>query len=242
MNSALLGVIASCLTVPRDPDFSDVGLLLHGDGVMGSTTHTDSGPYHHTQSAGTAAQISNTQVKWGTGSAQTGGGGWGVGAIVFDDHASLQASTENFTIEMWIYPTAVFGPQLLISKSIGTGFFPYQLYLDNDKLRFKGYDTGPVLAFDITGATTIANNTWYFVQARRNGGNVDITLNGVVDASGAITGGAGATLYSGAGTQMLIGDFYPLSSTPFIGFIDDFRFTKNVVRSATIPTAAFPDA
>jgi hypothetical protein len=60
---------------PTDPYFSNVSLLLHGDGANGSTTIVDSSPSPKTVTAVGNAQISTAQSKFGGSSLAFDGSG-----------------------------------------------------------------------------------------------------------------------------------------------------------------------
>ena len=53
---------------PTDPYFSNVSLLLHGDGTNGSTTIIDSSSNNFSVTANNGAQISTAQAKFGPSS------------------------------------------------------------------------------------------------------------------------------------------------------------------------------
>src|ERR1035437_572304 len=65
LNQCLIdGYSTVSLTSPFDTSFSNVTLLLHGDGTNGSTAFTDSSSLGQTVTGNGSAQISTAQSKW----------------------------------------------------------------------------------------------------------------------------------------------------------------------------------
>jgi hypothetical protein len=90
-------IIAKDEKNPVDPYFSNVSLLLHGDGTNGSTTIVDSSPSPKTVTAAGDAQISTAQSKFGGASLAFDGAG---------DYLTIPDSSDwdiagNYTVEGW---------------------------------------------------------------------------------------------------------------------------------------------
>ena len=103
-----------------DPYFSNVSLLLHGDGTNGSTTIIDSSPLPKTVTAFGNAQISTAQSKFGGSSIAFDGTG---------DSLTIPAITfaGDFTLEAWLYKTArsASGYSVLFAQSTENNQFTY---------------------------------------------------------------------------------------------------------------------
>lgn len=222
-----------------DPDYASVSLLLHGDGANGGRTFIDSGPSARVVTAAGSAQTSTAQVKFGSAAMAFYTGGV-AGSVFTANNAAFDFGSGNFTIEFWLYLTANTTPAIICQKAAATGIYPFQVWINSSgKLGFRGFNSaGSGLLFDVTGGTTLSTGAWMFCQARRSGTNFDVTLNGTVD--GSVTGISGALLSNA--DPVHIGDYGGGSSFPVRGFIDDYRITKGVVRSATPPTSAFPNS
>ena len=212
--------------IPVDPSFTNVSLLLHGNGTNGSTTITDSSSNNFAITAFNDAQISTTDPKFGTGAISFDGTG---DYITIPANSAFQLGTGDFTVECWAKPSVT---------------------NDNDGLfTFGGSVTG--LAVSVTsgswllhpaagGGTTMVSailNTWQHVAVTRSGTSLRFFLNGIQ---------AGSTISNNTNftdNQLKVGYYYA-NSFVYSGLIDEFRVTKGIARytgNFTSPTAPFPD-
>jgi hypothetical protein len=173
------------------------------------------------------AQASTTVSKWSPTSMKYDGTGDWLTAI---DSTQLQLGTGDFTIEGWVYLSAISVAYGIISKGTATTGWSVNVTALN-KLQFS------YTASVLTGATSLATGTWYYFAVVRSGsatGNLKIYLNGTADATsgGAVTDNFNQTdiLYVGASRT---------GTTPLNGYLQDVRITK-AARTITTPTAAFP--
>lgn len=156
-----------------DPLRGNTALLLHLDTALGDSAGKPVTAYM-------GAALSATQSKFGGASASFNGTG---ARLVTPDHAALRLGTGDFTMEAWIYPTALGGYASIVSKRDGTpqatGFV---FRVDPDaRLAFTDGDT----YFAAGGA--VARNAWHHAAATRQAGTVHLYLNGVEVGSGACT-------------------------------------------------------
>lgn len=177
------------------------------------------------------AQISNAQAKWGSTSISFDGtGDW----LLVPNAQPQQLGTANFTVEGWIRLNAINTAYGVISKGTATTGWSVNITSGN-KLQFS------YTATQLTGATSLAANTWYHFAVVRNGtgtGNLKIYLDGVSDATsaGAVTDNFNQTnsMYVGANRT---------GGEALNGYVQDARITNGVARytaNFTPPTAAFP--
>jgi hypothetical protein len=173
------------------------------------------------------AQASTTQYKWSPTSMKFDGTGDWLTAV---DSPQLQLGTGDFTIEGWVYLSAVGVVYGILSKGTATTGWSVNVTALN-KLQFS------YTASNLTGTTTLATGTWYYFAVVRSGnatGNLKLYLNGSVEATsgGAVTDNFNQTniLYVGADR---------VGATPLNGYLQDVRITK-AARTITTPTAAFP--
>lgn len=226
-----------------DPYFSNVSLLLHGDGTNGSKTFLDSSINKFNITPYGNAQISTAQSKFGGASMYFDGTGDYLG---LPSSSKFATGTSDFTLECWYYPVskATQYPRIF---QVGTSFW---ITSDNWALLDR-HDSAPTKfswacynlggnSLLLTSTTTVTNNVWYHIALTRSGSTFRLFINGTLEStytnSGAVTTNAstGAWVASAAGT----GD-----STAH-AYIDDLRFTKGVARytdNFTPPTRAFPD-
>jgi hypothetical protein len=230
--------------------FSNVSLLLHGDGTNGSTVIRDSRSRMNTVTAVGNAQIS-------TAVADPFGNSTGV--IAFDgtgdyltvpDNAAFEFGSGAFTIEAWIYFASHSGSKMITGKSNRNeagGIGSFALIINPDtKLKCLASSTPGIQnaawQIDLTSTTTLSTSTWHHVVFERNGNTFALYLNGTQEA----TTTNSLTLVDNA-QVLTIGALGYTSGTfvnEFNGYIDDFRITKGVARytaNFTPPTAPFPD-
>lgn len=220
-----------------DPYFSDVSLLLHGDGTNGSTTIIDSSSNSQTITLNGSTAISTTQSKFGGASiAFDGNRDW----LYPSDHTQFIFGTDDFTVEMWVYPTDIStftyfydsrpfnvnGPYVSIAINNVDGVL---FYVANSDLRIRG-------------TTAVTTSTWHHIAVSRSGTSTKMFLNGTQEGS-TYTDSTNYTTVSG---RPLIGA-NSFSNVVFDldGYMDDVRVTKGVARytsNFTPPTAAFPDS
>ena len=212
----------------RDSFYSNVSLLLLGNGVNNSTTFVDSGPANRTVTASSGSPVITTsQFKYGNGSI-TGG------VIETPYNSAFDWGTGDFTIEFW---------------------FRYSGTLASD-FRFCGGKTGNVFGFGsrISGSrqigillegvtwdteftwTPAGGNTWAHIALTRQSTTLRIFQNGTSLGSG--TNSRNWNINNSAfqiycGTTVASGG----------AWLDDFRVTKGVARytaNFTPPTTELP--
>lgn len=220
-----------------DPYFSNVLLLLHGNGANNGTTFTDSSSYGRT---GTATGNIKTA---------TDAGAFGGSSILCDgsgDYVAFAASgsTYNpgnvFTMECFVEFNSVAGNQGLIDYRPGSSTVGTLIYLTTGKMSFYKGNANTT----VSGATSIATGTRYHVALccdNTGGGSTvlwQLYLNGVLEASSS-TGPSTMGDY-----QTMVGAFAN-GTNSLNGKIEEVRVTKGVYRYPTAfspPSSAFPDS
>lgn len=218
-----------------DPHWNDVSLLLSCNGANGSTAFADSSKTPKTVTPSGNAQISTAQSKWGGSSALLDGAG---------DALSLSSaliSSQDYTIESWIYP-------LSYSASASWGRYIYSQY-DNaidfgNRMLFGLKENGSkkLYAFRagdgaLEGATDLPLKTWTHVALVRSGAIRYLFVNGALDATGSASGSISSAPSKIGACR------YTSSDTGFFhGHIDEMRITVGVARytaAFSVPTAPF---
>jgi hypothetical protein len=214
----------------NDPDFSSVSLLLHGDGINGSTTIVDSSLLPKTVTAVGNAQIS-TAIVDPFGRADAGVIELGLnGYATAPAGSSFSFGTGDFTIETWVYRANGENNNIWGNGGAGPGSFGF--YILNNKLRADFY-----FGAAFTGSSTLGFDEWYHIAFTRKGDTFRWFLNGTVDHQ--------STPGNQNNTSNLceLGRIWQGTENQLI-YIDDFRITKGVARytgNFTPPTAPFPD-
>lgn len=208
----------------------NVSLLLHGNGINGSTTFTDSSPLPKIVTPLGNAQISTAVADPFGNSAK--------GVIAFDGSSRISIpsasdsllGTGDFTIELWLRPSlvnvAVFVDARVSSPS------------GSDVFALLTRSSGTCEIFPATsGGGSVSANTWYHIAMCRTANFYRIFIDGISVATGTNTTSiaAAAPLTFGANTA---------GGNPFTGYMDEIRVTRNIARYSanfTPPTAPFPD-
>lgn len=220
-----------------DPYYANVSLLLHCDGVNGSTTFTDNSPSPKTVTANGNAQITTTDPKFGSGS------------VTFDGTGDyLNTASDNafnfpsvpFTVECWFNsPNASpfdFSNTGIFSQRISGVYAPFEIRLYRGGISWL-IANASINSWAYSSNSTInivSQNTWYHIAFVGTGTNLTLYFNGTsifTNTQPAWTS-ANRTMYIGSG-----GD------GAFTGKIDEFRVTKGVARytaNFAPPTMPFP--
>jgi hypothetical protein len=189
----------------------------------------DSAMMNDLETAGNA-QVSTSIVKYGTGSMAFDGTG---DYLLAPSTPNFAFNAGEFTVEMWLYPTASFGSggvNIVGVNSSGGGLFVG----GTNKIAWNLFGTGDLVAF--SNFTSSYNNVWTHVAYTRSGSTGRLFINGVLQATG--TDSTNYTVTS----NFAIGAAYN-GNQPYTGYIDDLRVTKGVARyisNFTPPPARMP--
>lgn len=219
----LLGEVSSSdgLTIPGDPSFANVSVLLHMDGVA---TTTDSSPSPKTVTLNPGAVLSSAGARFGAKGLQPSSGGASVAS-----HADF-ALPGDFTFECWFYVIS-FSPSFQSLFNIGS-------YSNGALFRVRA-DT---IELHINGAyynvsSTITTGEWHHIAWSRESGTVSVFLDGVLVGSYTSSGSIPAG-------DLLVGISQHIGGEYLNGYIDELRLTKGVARytaAFTPPSAPFPN-
>jgi hypothetical protein len=220
-------IITGAEKTPVDLNFSNVSLLLHGNGTNGSTTIIDSSLAPKTVTAFGNAQISTAQSKFSGASIAFDGAGdylniasssvfdFGSGDLTIEWWQKLASATTRYAILNWKTGDS--------SLNIGNGIFQF-------------YVSGGLNVAGNIGVTFTTD--WQHVAIVRSGGVITFYLDGVSKSNN-----LAATLpgYVFAPSGIEIGRSAVGSNLN--GYIDDLRITKAARYTAnfTPPTDPFPD-
>lgn len=234
---------------PRDPYFSKVILLLHGDGANGSTTFTDSSSFSRTvtRNVGGSSQISTAQsapLKF-NGASMSFVRSPSSYLTVSNSTADFSFGTTDFTIEAWIrlnqlpsgggYPSSYWlvggGPQ-----NSGPGL---DIAFSNTNLvvALTNFDSP-----NMSVAHGLSIDTWYHIAVVRSGSTLYAFRDGTQLTTANVSGATADPLLTG----LAISGAEPVGSTGgnFNGYIDELRITRGVPRytaAFTAPTEPFPN-
>jgi hypothetical protein len=205
-----------------DRYFSNVITLLHGD----SSPIIDSSSSSLSLTS-TNVSVSATQSKFGGSSLFFPSSS--SGTINFPSNAVFNLSTNNFTIEFWLYQTTLSGIQRWFNGEVLNGI---TIRWDTNGIQVYTLDGSGNYTFFKSGS--ISANTWTHIAVVRNNGTITIYKDG--SSQGTMSVGYALNL---SNTQISAGN-----SEYFQGYMDEIRITKNTARytsNFSVPIAAFPN-
>ena len=199
--------------VGEDPYYNNVLLLLRADGANGSTTILDESSYARTMTAYADANLSTSQVKFGTASLYFDGANDYVEGPSSADWALVDT---DYCVEFWIYPV---GSQLTASGIIGT-YTGWNSYAGKWQIIMTGSTLYAMTSGGSYGiSATLTASTWSHVAWVRAGTTASLYVNGISQAS---TSANNYTNYA----PIRLGTAFNV----FSGYLDDIRITKGVAR------------
>jgi hypothetical protein len=165
-----------------------------------------------------STKISNSTFKYGSGSMSFNGS---TDYLTIISNPLFTFGTGNFTVEAWIYPTALgsgLASQQIILNSQGTNSFSISVW--NNNVHVAQFGIADLYNFS---SASVTNNAWFHLAICRSGTNLYCFVNGVQSGSTQTdsTNFAGTTsgfIGSGGAGQY------------FAGYIDDLRVTKGFAR------------
>jgi hypothetical protein len=220
----------------EDPNFSNVVLLVDGDGADASTSFTDDGFVGRSLTTVGNAQVDTAQSKFGGASILLDGNGDAVQAA---SHTDFEFGSGQFTIEAWVRFSALTGVHQIVGK---WGSAPRSWCLFKSSGANLSFGSDAHTGGQINGAWSPSTNTWYFVTVDRDSSQkIRLYVGGVM------LGSSTETVALDTSTKTLRIGLTDSGASDFAGHIDEVRITKGIARYAsdsgfTVPTAAFPRA
>ena len=218
-----------------DPNFNQTVLLLHGDGTNGAQNNTflDGSTNNFTitrngnTTQGTFTPFSAVNGKWATYFRTNGTSGSDMQRL--QSSISTAFSTNNFTIELWIYLVATNSVSILLDMRTASGT-AFSINIPNGRLVFTGAST--IIASSV--ATEVPRNTWTHVAAVRSGtgtNQVTMYINGVAVATG--TSADDFTT-----TSVTLANRFSSPPNSVRCYLSNVRIS-NIARSISVPTAPY---
>ncbi|WP_382199044.1 LamG-like jellyroll fold domain-containing protein [Hydrogenophaga defluvii] len=218
-----------------DPNYSNVSLLLHGNGANNSTTFTDSGPDARTVTRnGTNVVISTTQSKFGGASIYLPGGSGDY--LTAASNADFDFGTGDFTIEFWAYATK--SQPLDFLNFISSGTTRLLIYLNGGELSF--WDTTAGVNIQVAYSWPSGGASWVHFAWCRSGTTMRVFANGVLLTTQTYS----ASSPSGCDVH-IARSWTGGGGREFGGYIDDLRIKKGealYTAAFTPPAAELPGA
>lgn len=201
-----------------------VKALLHFNGVNGSTTFIDE--TGRTWAANGAAALATGNKKFGTASLGLTTTSYASAADSDDFHLS----TLDWTFDFWIRFASLAGTQNLISQNQDANNWMDMWVSDSGTKLWFQHNSGGVATASLYGTTAFAINTWYHVAFERFSNICLVFIDGVSKTITVNTTIAGKNL-SNLNAPLYINTFN--GSNGLSGWIDEFRFSKEIARWTT---------
>lgn len=214
-----------------DPYFSNVVLLVHGDGANGGTIFTDSSSYGRTPVTATNITTSNEQTIFGQNTIKSINSPPYLGGSTLEYSSSVDfALTQSFTLEFQLYLPASFSQPYFMAKSSG---IYAAINVESFALSFTNYPGNP--------GGYLTPNAWNYVAYSADATATNLYINGTrVETQ--IPYPNDLTPYP----FNLVGVPGRTDLTALGGYLAEIRYTQGVGRytGATIPlqTAPWPNS
>ena len=228
-----------------DPYFANVSLLLHGNGINGSTTILDSSPSPNTITAFGDARINTTIADPFNRT--------GDGIIAFDgngDYLQMPVNAQlllnaDFTVEFFNkcnlqaanYPSAIGSMATAFASEAASFHIDHSLYPGKLSLYANGNET-PILV----SASNICDNLWHHIAIAKSGTIWRLFVDGNLEATNTIR--TDVISLQKNGTRIGWDGWNGINGF-YNGYLDELRITKGIARytvNFAPPTAAFPDS
>jgi len=188
-------------------------LLMHFDGNL-----NDSSANQFSVTAVGGAAVSTTESRFGGSSLYLNGNNQYLN-VAGTDTGELEIG--DYTIEAWIRPDSVSDFRTIAAQWAGPDGGDFIFYVQNGQLRgeFQDSTNGNGVALGIGGGS-ISTNEWQHVAMTRTGNAARLFLNGVMVASGTLSG-----VYQPSAKDIIqIGAFDSTNALgDFAGYIDELR-------------------
>jgi hypothetical protein len=237
-----------------DPNWANVGLLLHMDGADNGTTFTDSSTTASVWTVTGGARTDTGEKKFGTASfemqAVTATFNSQTRGFISSNSATYTAlkMKDNFTFEFWYYSRTASGLKGISSY----GSFSFLIYVNGTilTLELSSVTAGTTTVQRSFTAGTVSASSWHHIAMTREGANVQVWVNGTrtlnvtdlftneIRTSRAADGAAANDLVFGS-------TGHGVSTQHLGGWLDEMRITQSIIRysgaTITVPTVAFSD-
>ena len=204
---------------PKDPNFNQVSLLLHGDGTNGAQNNTflDSSTNNFTVTRnGNTTQGTNTPFSQDAGY-------WSnynptASSLTVATNAAFTYGVSDFTMECWVYLTTTGAIQYVIDqRNSGTAnaIIP-AIYVSAANVLTYFVSN----AAQITGTTALTVGAWYHVAVSRSTLSTKMFLNGVQEGS------TYTDANSYAASRVVIGSNAATAGNYLVGYVSNVRLVN----------------
>lgn len=229
VTSGTTGYTVSGVTTSANDTYTKVYLPFTG--LDGGTTINDrnAGGSAHTWAAAGNANTDTAQFKFTpTSLACDGTGDW----VTTNDHADFTLGTSAFTIDLQVRP-GTDGAVIRAAGQADSGLAAatsawYMARNASDKFEF--YLSNGSAFTTLTSTTSVVTGSWFHIRAVRSSNTIYLFVNGALEASSAFSG-----TVPDVSVAMRVGAAGENTTTPWNGWIDEYKFDVGIARN----TAAF---
>lgn len=193
-----------------------------------SNTIVDNSVSNLTITANAVTVVSNTGPTYEAYTLQSDGSAYFDGTgdyLTYAANSAFQFGNNNFTVECFVFPTALPAEAVLVSKWNATGTAgtnQWLFSLNTGVPTFVASTDGSAVAATATG-TTLITNTWNHLAAVRNGSSLTVYVNGL---GGTANTSLSTTALYGSETEVLGVSYRRGATVPLTGYISNLRITK----------------
>ncbi len=224
--------------IPPDPFRASTVAILNFNGTNGSTTMVDNSPIASNWIVEGTAKLTTSFKKFGVSGLDLSGGTGYIKPSAASSNFSF-SSSQDYTLEAWIYPTDVTKGIIFDSRWGGWNYYTLQI-LNSGGLQLIVDPSSSALVLN-TGTGFIAANAWTHVAACRASNTTRLFINGTLRAQA-----ADSYSYTGVGGNRPTlgtdgnGPYYGPSQ--YFGYMDSIRITRaaRYTASFAVPTGDFP--
>ena len=207
-----------------DPLASTVVLLVRFDGADGSTSVINEAPSGIQLACIGGAKLTSAGPRFGSAclllSSATPGS---VGATAAS--AALDLGSDDFSIEVFCYPTAFGGVGIVLSTMASAPINGFIFALLNDGRPYVSLGSGSLEFAACIGSSPLSLNTWQKLEYSRSGNSFNLFVDGPLVASNTSASPVGSSPY-----PLRIGNDVDGKNRPFYGKIDSVRISKGAAR------------
>ena len=189
---------------------------------------------NHPVTANGDAAISATQAKFGGKSLYLDGTG---DFLTIPNSGEFNFKGEDFSIEAWVYPTALNSNQGVFSKWGANGHKTLKLVVDNSGnvslQASKDGSTGTQV--NVTSSAALSLNAWAHIAGTRSGDVYTVYINGTASGTQTVSG----DLYESSSDVGIGANRADQTTNLFTGYIDDLLCVVGFAKTyGSAPTAA----
>ena len=208
--------------VTNTADGSETVLLIHSDTANESGSITDNSVSKHsiTKNGDVHHEFSNGITKFGQSSIYFDGVG---DYLSIDDNVDWDLSSEDFTIDFWVYFTKDLSSNQVFMGQSTSGFANYWYFWRHGNGLFRFEDNTNGIVVSGTPSLSISTGNWYHVAVTRTGNQWKLYLNGTIFGSAA----SNVTMPDIV-DSLTIGTLQ--NTSYFGGYMDEIHITKGISR------------